>query len=221
MAVRANGTRGARRWTALAFLGLGAVLAACGGGADRSAGAPTAGAGEGVICGDPRLVGREIGAVGADAPIPECGAPSAIRLSSAAGVRVEPAAVVNCATARSLATWLEEGVQPAAEASFGRRVAAVRNAASYACRRRNHQPGARLSEHSFANAIDISQFQLAERGFVPISGGWSDPRSSDFLRAAWRSACGPFKTVLGPEADRFHETHLHLDMANRRSTYCR
>ena len=38
-----------------------------------------------------------------------------------------------------------------------------------------------------------------------------------FLRAAHKAACGIFSTVLGPEANRDHNNHFHLDMAERKS----
>ena len=65
-------------------------------------------------------------------------------------------------------------------------------------------------------------------GLVPPSrlGGPkpTDSPSSDapngksaFLRAAHRAACAIFKTVLGPEANRAHRNHFHLDMSPRKS----
>jgi hypothetical protein len=36
-----------------------------------------------------------------------------------------------------------------------------------------------------------------------------------FLRAIHKAACGIFSTVLGPEANRAHKNHFHLDMAPR------
>jgi hypothetical protein len=38
---------------------------------------------------------------------------------------------------------------------------------------------------------------------------------TEFLRAAHRSACRVFHTVLGPEANNAHLNHFHLDMAER------
>jgi hypothetical protein len=38
---------------------------------------------------------------------------------------------------------------------------------------------------------------------------------TDFLRAAHRSACKVFNTVIGPEANNAHLNHFHLDMAQR------
>ncbi len=37
----------------------------------------------------------------------------------------------------------------------------------------------------------------------------------NFLRAAHRSACTLFNTVLGPEANHAHQNHFHVDMAER------
>ena len=36
------------------------------------------------------------------------------------------------------------------------------------------------------------------------------------------TACVKFSTVLGPGSDGFHETHMHIDLAPRRSAahYC-
>ena len=41
--------------------------------------------------------------------------------------------------------------------------------------------------------------------------------------ACMSAACGEFRTVLGPDSDRHHRDHLHLDLQNRRngSSYCR
>jgi len=38
-----------------------------------------------------------------------------------------------------------------------------------------------------------------------------------FLRAVHKAACTIFATVLGPEANRAHKNHFHLDMAERKS----
>jgi hypothetical protein len=49
----------------------------------------------------------------------------------------------------------------------------------------------------------------AEEEAAPAGG------KTDFLRAAHRSACKAFNTVLGPEANNAHLNHFHLDMAER------
>jgi hypothetical protein len=66
----------------------------------------------------------------------------------------------------------------------------------------------------------------ADRRAIPVAGasGKDDPRRSpeaSFLRQLHKGACGPFGTVLGPEANDAHRDHFHLDLApRRRSAYC-
>jgi hypothetical protein len=43
-------------------------------------------------------------------------------------------------------------------------------------------------------------------------------QKSLFLHKVHESACGIFTTVLGPEANEAHRNHLHLDLAQRRSS---
>ncbi|MGE0626985.1 MAG: extensin family protein [Hyphomicrobiaceae bacterium] len=47
-------------------------------------------------------------------------------------------------------------------------------------------------------------------------------RQTSFIRKAHETACRRFRTALGPEANRAHKNHLHIDMAQRRnnSSYC-
>ena len=40
---------------------------------------------------------------------------------------------------------------------------------------------------------------------------------TQFLHAAHRSACKVFGTVLGPEANKAHKNHFHVDMAERKT----
>jgi len=41
---------------------------------------------------------------------------------------------------------------------------------------------------------------------------------TEFLRGAHRTACKVFGTVLGPEANKAHRNHFHVDMAERKSS---
>lgn len=116
------------------------------------------------------------------------------------------------------AKWVEEVVQPAARRHFGRDVVRLQVAASFACRTRNNQPGAKLSEHGRGNAIDISAFGLSDGRSVTVAQGWRGRRQEQrFLRAVNDGACQFFTTVLGPRSDRFHQDHLHLDLARHGS----
>jgi hypothetical protein len=122
--------------------------------------------------------------------------------------------------------WVNGNVQPAALAWFGQGIREIRTAGTYACRRRNHNPGARLSEHAFGNAIDVMGFVLADGSTVTVKGGWrGNQQEQGFLRDVLHGACLRFKTALGPGADAMHYDHFHLDLARHdtRGTrrYCR
>ncbi|NIZ61712.1 extensin-like protein [Sedimentitalea sp. CY04] len=173
---------------------------------------------KGSVCGDISIQGEKVGHVPAKQA--GCGAQDAVRVRSVAGVTLSQSAVMTCETAQALNTWVEDGLQPA----FRRRnqVVSLRVAAHYACRTRNNRPGARISEHGKGRAIDISGFTLESGELVTVAQGWSAKGFSKRLRKAWSAACGPFGTVLGPEADRYHRDHFHFDTAKHRSgPYCR
>lgn len=173
----------------------------------------------GALCGDARLVGERLSPI--TGRISGCGIAQPVRLRAVDGVALSSPATINCDTARALRTWLDEGVRPA----VGRRgggVAGLRVVASYACRTRNSQPGARLSEHATGNAIDIAGIELADGTEISVLDGWRARRERRILEQMHAAACGTFGTVLGPESDRFHQDHFHLDVASYRSgAYCR
>jgi hypothetical protein len=110
--------------------------------------------------------------------------------------------------------WVRTVVEPAAEHHFGQPVIQLKVAASYACRPMNHQSGGRLSEHGFANALDVSAFHLADGRVITVKDGWNGSRDERaFLEAVHSGACKTFNTVLGPRADAFHRDHFHVDLA--------
>jgi len=171
------------------------------------------------LCGNPTLVGERIDPI--PGRISGCGVSEPVRISEAGGLRLSMAAIMDCPTANALTRWIEDGVKPALDRRGGG-PESLRVAAHYACRTRNHQPGARISEHGKGRAIDISGFRLADGTEIDVLTDWGSGRDGRALRQMWRAACGPFGTVLGPESDRFHRTHFHLDTAQYRSgPFCR
>ena len=153
-----------------------------------------------------------------------CEIPNAWRVQSLGSISFSQPATMNCGLADPLNNWLEATVQPAAQRSFGESVVSIDVAASYACRARNNKSGAKMSEHGYGNAIDIAAFTLESGRKVSVLQGWRGGQDeSRFLRGVHDAACGEFRTVLGPDADRHHRDHLHLDLQNRRSgsSYCR
>jgi hypothetical protein len=118
-----------------------------------------------------------------------------------------------CPALSEAEAWLADTIQPAAELYFGQPVAEI-NAGTYACRGRNNQPGAKLSEHSFGNALDIMSFKLADGYVITVKGGWRGTEAEQgFLREVFLGACQRFTTVLAPGSNVFHYDHIHVDLA--------
>lgn len=126
---------------------------------------------------------------------------------------------VTCGVARALVAF-EAIVQEEAERLFGRKVASIEQMGTYNCRQIAAYAGW-VSQHSFANAINVKRFKL--RGGREISvqkhyGRGPDvptSREGQFLRAVARRIVAErvFNVVLTPNFDRAHHNHFHLDLA--------
>lgn len=146
-----------------------------------------------------------------------CGASRPLRLARPApDVEAVPPATLTCQAALALARWTAEALKPEAGRTMGQALLKIRIGTSYECRTQNRRPGAKLSEHAFANGIDIGGFELAGGRSVPASALAAESPEGRFLQAARTAACAHFTTVLGPGADAAHADHLHLDMRARR-----
>jgi hypothetical protein len=145
-----------------------------------------------------------------------CSAVGAIQLIDV-GVPTTNITAMTCPVARQYGRWLREVVQPAASQILGTTVTRIETFGTYACRTVNSQPGARISEHGHANAIDISVFVLGNGRRVTVVDGWNggDERVRNFLRAVHRGGCQRFSVGLGPDSDQSHYNHLHFDMGPR------
>jgi Extensin-like protein C-terminus len=135
-------------------------------------------------------------------------------------VAFDSAYTLDCPMIAALNEWVRNVVEPAAEARFNARVVEIMSMGSYACRGINGMAGARLSEHAFGNAIDISGFRLSDGRTITVVRDWyhGDPASEAFLRDVHSGACGDFTTVLGPGYNIFHYNHIHVDLAMRGNT---
>lgn len=145
-----------------------------------------------------------------------CGAEQPFEMSAAGNGRVQfkPSAMLRCPMIPQVERWMTEVVEPAARYHFGQPIVEMTVAASYSCRAINHQSGARLSEHGYANALDVSRFTLADGSRTTIKGSWrSGGAEQAFWRDIHRGACEYFTTVLGPDADRYHQDNMHMDLA--------
>ncbi len=173
---------------------------------------------KGSVCDDIDIQGKPVGKV--PGKIKACGIKEAVQITSVSGVALSRPSTMDCGTAIALNDWVGKTVKP----TFKRRgpVVELQVAAHYACRTRNNRKGARISEHGKGRAIDISGFKMADGEVVTVLNGWRKNPSQSQLIKVWRGACGPFGTVLGPNSDRYHRDHFHLDTArHRRGPYCR
>jgi hypothetical protein len=145
-----------------------------------------------------------------------CVAPDVVRLEAivlknGSRVAVSPPATLRCGMAEEIAHWVRDDLA-AAVRDLGSSLRAVDNYASFDCRGRNNIPGARLSEHGLANALDIRALRLGNGELVKLTDPYVE---RGFREDVKRSACGRFSTVLGPGSDGFHEDHVHVDLMER------
>ncbi|MGI9404693.1 MAG: extensin family protein [Hyphomicrobium sp.] len=95
-----------------------------------------------------------------------CGTPAPVRLVSLGKqkqVAFSPPALVNCEMVAALNTWITNHLQLLARKHLGTSVIKVEVMSDYSCRNSFGRLSNRLSEHAFANALDI-------RGFVTEKG---------------------------------------------------
>ena len=173
----------------------------------------------GAVCGDPLIQGKGIGAV--PGWIAGCGIENAVSVASILGVSLSTKSTMDCGTARALKSWVGSSAKPALSRKGGG-LREIKVAAHYSCRRRNNAKTGKISEHGKGRAIDISAFRLMDGSEITVLTGWNAAGSRKAMRRMHADACGPFGTVLGPKANRFHLDHFHFDTARYRSgSYCR
>ncbi len=118
-----------------------------------------------------------------------------------------------CTTALRLAMWEHHVVQPAAQELLGTQVRALRHLGSYNCRHMRTAQGENSgwSSHATADSIDIIGVELADGRTLSLLQDWSTPGpESAFLHRIGKGACDWFRVVLGPNFNRLHADHFHL-----------
>jgi hypothetical protein len=153
-----------------------------------------------------------------------CGAPQVIMYKkSPEKIGYSPSVMTTCTMALALARF-ETILQAEAKKSFGKRVVKIHHVGTYSCREMAAYPGW-VSEHSYANAIDLVDFVLEDgrtievlKDFAPKTVLGATPKAT-FLRAVTQRAFDDevFSSVLTPFFDKLHANHFHLDMARFRS----
>ncbi|WP_377188786.1 extensin-like domain-containing protein [Ruegeria meonggei] len=173
----------------------------------------------GAVCGDWTIIGDTRKPF--SGKLRGCGIAAPVRIRVVSDVFLSQLALMDCQTAITFKTWIENTAKPAF-ADRGGGLKGIRLVGHYACRTQNNQPRARLSEHARGRAIDISSFILMDGTVITVGNGWKADDTSDVMRDLHTGACGLFGTVLGPNSDRFHQGHFHFDTARRRSgSICR
>lgn len=135
-------------------------------------------------------------------------------IALADGIALEPNDTMVCGIAEALARWTTE-VQVVAQKELGDRLTSLKLGGTYVCRGQNNGGEAKLSEHAFANAVDIMGFTFEKHPPIMIQARPPGTPDAAFQTSVWTTACRFFRTVLGPGSDASHDTHLHLDERER------
>jgi hypothetical protein len=149
-----------------------------------------------------------------------CGGEDLVRLEAVVlpdkrKVALTPPATLRCSMASAIADWIRTDVTSLA-AGLGTEPVGLDNFDSYECRGFNRVPGAHLSEHGHANALDVRAIKLADGRSIGLT---DRTVARDLRESVLHSVCTRFMTVLGPGSDWYHEDHIHLDLMERHNNY--
>ena len=146
-----------------------------------------------------------------------CKVKSAVRLSRVGQIKFDNAPLLTCKMATQLVRFSEDGLQSAARDVLGTTVKRVQHIGTYNCRSMRQFKGV-LSQHAFANAIDVSGFELANGNVINLSPDWkTNNDKATFLKRVSIDACDAFHVAVSPDGDANHFNHFHWDMGPYRS----
>jgi hypothetical protein len=94
--------------------------------------------------------------------------------------------------------WLKESAQPAAREAFSSPVSKIIGS-SYACRNVYSLPDGHLSQHAFANAIDLPMFVLADGRKIDFTHGWGPAQRDLVGRKGEKSGTGHYELACPAE----------------------
>ena len=122
----------------------------------------------------------------------------------------------SCHQLAALYLWERRIVRPQAERYFDAPLSEIQTYGTFSCR--NIAGTEKRSQHSYANAIDIYGFILADGARVDIRQHWRERGARGrFLKRIHRGACKLFSVTLGPDFNDDHADHFHLDMGPQTS----
>ena len=156
-----------------------------------------------------RAMGAEFTVAAATVDYGKCHVENPVNLRSVTvkqnTINLPEAPLLNCKFALQFSKWLSESGAPILSAQLNSPVERISTGPGFECRGRNGDGSAKVSEHGYGNAVDISTFRLANGKTLHVG-------DSTLLPGVRASACGYFTTVLGPGANAAHASHFHFDM---------
>ena len=120
-------------------------------------------------------------------------------------IKLPEAPLLNCKFALQFSKWLGEAGAPILAAQLDSPLDKLSTGPGFECRGRNGDGSAKISEHGYGNAVDITTLRMRDGKVINVAGS----KLFDGFRT---SACGYFTTVLGPGSNAAHEKHFHFDL---------
>lgn len=118
----------------------------------------------------------------------------------------------SCRLAKALVRFERQVLQPLAWDYFGVAIKEIEQAGAYNCRPVRGRKFL-MSEHAFANAIDITGFKFKDGYEIKIKENWDTPgRAAKFLRDVSKHACLYFTSVVTPDDNSAHSDHFHFSV---------
>jgi hypothetical protein len=120
-------------------------------------------------------------------------------------IKLPEAPLLNCKFALQFSKWLGEAGAPILAAQLDSPLDKLSTGPGFECRGRNGDGSAKISEHGYGNAVDITTLRMLDGKVINVAG-------SELFDGFRTSACGYFTTVLGPGSNAAHEKHFHFDL---------
>lgn len=140
-----------------------------------------------------------------------CSVQHAVRLARVGNVKLDNAPLLTCRMATQLAKFEVDYLQPIGQSILGSKIKRIKHIGTYNCRSMR-QYGGVLSQHAFANAIDVSAFVTEDGRTINVEKDWKGKQEkSRFLKKVAKSACKSFRASVSPDADANHFNHFHWD----------
>ena len=118
---------------------------------------------------------------------------------------------MTCHQMAALHIWERHVLRPQAEKLFDSPLRQIETFGSFSCR--NISGTRTRSQHSYANAIDISGFILEDGTRIRVRDHSRErSKAGKYLNRVHKKACRLFSVTLGPDYDAAHADHFHLDM---------